>query len=88
LGRSSGVGSDNPLKYSCLENSMDKGAWRTTAHWVAELDTTEQMTERLILRWIRGMEVGKSGGWLNLGINILGERLKVVSKIRICKHFL
>ena len=43
---------------------MDKGAWQITVHWVTELDTTEQMTERLILRWIRGMEVGKSGGWL------------------------
>ena len=59
-----------------------------SVHWVTELDTTEQMTERLILRWIWGMEVGKFGGWLNLGINNLGERLKVVSKIRICKHFL
>ena len=26
-GRSSGEGNDNPLQYSCLENSMDKGAW-------------------------------------------------------------
>ena len=27
LGRSSGEGNDNPLQYSCLENSMDGGAW-------------------------------------------------------------
>ena len=27
LGRSPGEGSDNPLQYSCLENSMDGGAW-------------------------------------------------------------
>ena len=27
-GRSSGVGNDNRLQYSCLENSMDRGAWR------------------------------------------------------------
>ena len=26
-GRSSGEGNDNPLEYSCLENSMDRGAW-------------------------------------------------------------
>ena len=26
LGRSFGVGSGNPLQYSCLENSMDRGA--------------------------------------------------------------
>ena len=27
LGRSSGEGNDNPFQYSCLENSMDRGAW-------------------------------------------------------------
>ena len=35
LGRSSGEGNGNPLQYSCLENSMDKGAWRATVHGVA-----------------------------------------------------
>ena len=28
LGRSLGVGNGNPLHYACLENSMDRGAWR------------------------------------------------------------
>ena len=28
LGRSPGVGNDNPLQYSCLENPMDRGAGR------------------------------------------------------------
>ena len=27
LGRSSGAGNSYPLQYSCLENSMDSGAW-------------------------------------------------------------
>ena len=27
LGRFPGVGNGNPLQYSCLENSMDRGAW-------------------------------------------------------------
>ena len=27
LGRSAGEGNGNPLQYSCLENSMDVGAW-------------------------------------------------------------
>ena len=30
--RSPGVGDGNPLQYSCLENSMDKGAWWSTVH--------------------------------------------------------
>ena len=28
LGRSPGEGNDNPLQHSCLENSMDREAWR------------------------------------------------------------
>ena len=34
--RSPGVGNGNPLQYSCLENSMDRGAWRATVHGVAK----------------------------------------------------
>ena len=40
-GRSPEVGNDNPLQYSCLENSMDRGAWWSTVHEIAESDTTE-----------------------------------------------
>ena len=29
-GRSPGEGNGNPLQYSCLENSMDRGAWQAT----------------------------------------------------------
>ena len=32
LGRSPGEGNDNPLQYSCLEKSMDRGAWWATVH--------------------------------------------------------
>ena len=39
MGRSPGVGSDNPLQYSCLENSMDKGAWMATVHGIAKSQT-------------------------------------------------
>ena len=41
LGRSPGGGNGNPLQYSCLGNSMDRGAWRAILHRVAkELITT------------------------------------------------
>ena len=43
LGRSPGGGHGNPLQYSCLENPMDRGAWR--APWGhKESDTTERLS--------------------------------------------
>ena len=36
-----GGGHGNPLQYSCLENPMDRGAWRATVYSVAESNTTE-----------------------------------------------
>ena len=38
-GRSPGEGNGNPFQYSCLENSMDRGAWQTTVHGVARSRT-------------------------------------------------
>ena len=35
-GRSPGVGNGNPLQYSCLENSMDRGVWQVTVFGVAK----------------------------------------------------
>ena len=36
MGRSPGGENGNPLQYSCLGNSMDRGAWQTTVHRVAK----------------------------------------------------
>ena len=38
-GRSPGGWHGNPLQYSCLENPMNKGAWRATIHGVAKSQT-------------------------------------------------
>ena len=35
-GRSPGGGHGNPLQYSCLENPMDRGAWRAAVRGVAK----------------------------------------------------
>ena len=40
-GRSLGGGHVNPLQYPCLENPMDRGAWKATVHRVSESDKTE-----------------------------------------------
>ena len=41
--RSPGAGNDNLLHYSCLENSMDRGAWQATIHEVAKIWTPLNM---------------------------------------------
>ena len=38
-GRSPGEGNGYPLQYSCLENSMDRGAWQAIIHGVAKSQT-------------------------------------------------
>ena len=39
LGRSPGKGHGNPLQYSCLENLMERGAWRATVWGVTKSQT-------------------------------------------------
>ena len=36
LGRFPGEGNGYPLQYSCLKNSMDRGAWRATVHRITK----------------------------------------------------
>ena len=58
LGRFPGEGNHYPLQYSCLENSMDRGAWRSTVHGgCKESDVTEQPT------LICFNNVGMDQGW-------------------------
>ena len=51
LGRSPGGGYGNPLQYSGVENSMDRGAWWATVHGVTkESDTGKnQSTHRFLI---------------------------------------
>ena len=52
-GRSPGGGHNNPLQYSCLENPLDRGAWRATVHRVAKVrhdwNTTARMRKTYII---------------------------------------
>ena len=52
-GRSPGEGNNNPLQYSCLENSTDRGAWWVMVQGVAELNTTERLTHKVSTRGCR-----------------------------------
>ena len=42
FGRSPGGGHGTPLQRSCLENPVDRGAWRATVHWIANSQTRLQ----------------------------------------------
>ena len=58
LGRSPGVGNGSLFQYSCLENSMDKEAWRATVHRVTNSWTRLSMHARthvLLIRTERGL---------------------------------
>ena len=50
-GLCSGEGNGYPLQYSCLENSIDRGAWRATCiPWGHKgSDTTEQLTRKYMI---------------------------------------
>ena len=45
-GRAPGEGKGNPLHYSCLENSMDRGAWWATVHGVSKSRTRSKLHPR------------------------------------------
>ena len=76
-----GEGNGIPLQYSCLENPMDRGAWKAAVHGVAEGQTRlnnftftfhfhvlekEMATHSSVLAWrIPGM--GEPGGLLSMG---------------------
>ena len=76
-----------PLQYSCLENPMDRGAWKAAAHGVAEGRTQlsdftftflfhalerEMATHSSVLAW-RIPGTGEPGGLLSMGLHRVGD---------------
>ena len=65
LGRSPRVGNGNSLQYSCLENSMDRGAWWAIAHGVTK-SRTRLSTHALQLALTSSVTLGKLSNLLGL----------------------
>ena len=58
-----------PLQYSCLENSMDRGAWYAAVHEVAK-SRTERLTHYLSCR-LPVAQLSSGPGWLLLPLSFL-----------------
>ena len=71
LGRSPGGGNGNPLQYSCLENPMDRGAWRAAVHGVPKSRTS--LSERARMH---------TGGSLPLGTPRATVSLLLLTSLR------
>ena len=91
LGRSPGEGNGNSLQYSCLENSMDRGAWKATVHGVAkswtQLSTCTHMHFSYYSHNIASTTYKKTTKWTtflsqeiqneNLGTSLAFQRLRL-----------
>ena len=71
--RSLGEENGNPLQYSCLENSMDRGAWRAIVHGVAKRQTrlSYKHTQRQKVKEYVSRGNGDPGAWYN---TLLGQQ--------------
>ena len=67
-GRSSGEGNGNPLQYSCLENSMNGGAWWATVHGVTKSQT--RLSNFTFMGGLLGKDSSLQGSSINNGENI------------------
>ena len=77
--RSPGEGNGNLLQYSCLKNSIDRGAWWAIVHgFTKESDMTEQLTFSLF--FMEGMTVTEGyqfTGKKQLKVEIINYQFKV-----------
>ena len=61
LGRFPREGNGNPLQYSCLENPMDRGAWRASVHGVTKSrKRLSDFTHTLTCAGAHGVKMGYS----------------------------
>ena len=82
--RSPGGGHDNPLQYSCLRNSMDRGAWRVTAHGVTKSRSrlsTHTHTHPLT------QSAKKQRNWQHVPRDVIYQGHNIISELFLAKTF-
>ena len=81
-GRSPEEGNSYPLQYSCLENSMDRGAWQATVYGITESD----MAERLTLQHYYALMGGSTIDFENKKVNFDFNSVKVAFHHLSCTY--
>ena len=82
--RSPEEGNGNPLQYSCLENPMDRGAWRATVHGVAKCRTQlKRLSSRDATIRERSQEQGGCVRHMNSGERRGSESLPVLREVHL-----
>ena len=96
LGKSPGVGKGSPLQYSCLENSMEKGAWWATVQgptksqtWLSYW-THISYLQRWLGEWISALSFGEINKVSNIKLeSVIKDSVQTVSLTNIyCIHSL
>ena len=85
LGRSSGEGNGTPLQYSCLENPMDRGAWRAEVHgvsksWTWLTDLTHTLSIQLWF-WVVSLQCFNCYGFIIMCFNMIQYCCCAVSQL-------
>ena len=81
LGRSPGEGNGTPLQYSCLENPMDRGAWRAAVHGVAKSWTRLSSSfQAYLLLW--RVDYLQLGTILYVWASLVAQTVKCLSAIQ------
>ena len=85
-GSSPGGGHGNPLQCSCLENPVDRGAWRAAVHRLIESDTTEAAWHARTGKELGEKPSGKIRGDQIVGSKKIQRQWWNISNQRACKY--
>ena len=87
-GRSPGGGHGNLLQYSCLENPVDRGAWRATVHRVARSQTRlKRLSVHALVKSTRKeLEKGEETSGHNADLMPLKKARKTVASVSGCSQ--